>query len=245
MTNFRAFIYNVVFYAWSIGLLSLAVPFYILPSRWTFYLAWFWGKGALLILRLTMGLGHQLKGLENIPEGPVIYASKHQSSWETIAFNTIIRNPHWVVKRELFYIPLFGWYMWKSGVIGLDRSAGASAMRKLLRRAKEIAEKGDPILIFPEGSRTEPGTTGNYQPGVAALYMHLKVPVVPVALNSGVFWARREFAKHAGTITVEFLEPIEPGLDRKTFMARLQDTIEDRASALFNEASKTRESDTI
>ncbi len=237
----RAVLFTILFYGWSLGLLTLCMPFFLLPHRYTFFVARVWGGGAALILRLVNGLSHELRGLENIPEGPVIYAIKHQSSWETIVFNTIIRHPHWVIKRELFFVPIFGWYMWHAGVIGLDRSAGASAMRQLLRQAKVIADRGDPILIFPEGSRTEPGVSGEYQPGVAALYSILKLPVVPVALNSGVYWARREFAKHPGKIVVEFLPPIEPGLDRKVFMATLQDKIEERAGALYLEAKKERE----
>jgi 1-acyl-sn-glycerol-3-phosphate acyltransferase len=137
-----------------------------------------------------------------------------------------------VLKRELLHIPMFGWYMRKVGMIAVDRSRGASALKQMVREAQATFAAGRSIAIFPEGTRTAPGEHKPYQPGVAALYTQLGVPVVPIALNSGLFWGRKAFLKKPGTITLQILPAIPPGLDRKTFMKRLESSIEDASKAL-------------
>jgi 1-acyl-sn-glycerol-3-phosphate acyltransferase len=147
-----------------------------------------------------------------------------------------LNYPAFVLKRELLSIPLFGWYLRKVGMIAVDRAAGASALRNMARQASEAFAEGRSILIFPEGTRVPPGESRPYHPGVAALYTQLKVPVVPVALNSGLFWGRRSFVKRPGTVTVQFLPPIPPGLDRKAFMRELESRIEAAAMVLSKTA---------
>ena len=137
-----------------------------------------------------------------------------------------------MLKKELLSIPLFGWFLKRAGMIAVDRKGGASALRSMARQATETLESGRSILIFPEGTRVAPGQTRPYQPGVAALYTQQKVPVVPVALNSGLFWGRRAFFKKPGTIVVQILPPIPPGLDRKAFMRDLESRIEPASAAL-------------
>ena len=175
--------------------------------------------------------------IERIPKQderltPAIYAAKHQSAWETLFLSRYLGFPAFVLKQELLSIPLFGWFLKKSGMIAVDRKGGASALRAMARQATETLESGRSILIFPEGTRVPPGQTRPYQPGVAALYTQQKVPLVPVALNSGLFWGRRAFIKKSGTIVVEILPPIPPGLDRKAVMKELENRIETAAKAL-------------
>jgi 1-acyl-sn-glycerol-3-phosphate acyltransferase len=130
------------------------------------------------------------------------------------------------MKRELFWLPFFGWYTKKYGAIGIDRGAGGAAIRQLMKDARKSVAAGRPIIIFPEGTRTPPGKIGDYQSGIAALYGDLKIPVVPIALNSGMYWPRRKLIRRPGVITLRFLSPIPPGLPRKEFMERLESEIE-------------------
>jgi 1-acyl-sn-glycerol-3-phosphate acyltransferase len=138
----------------------------------------------------------------------------------------LFKRPAFVLKRELTWIPFFGWFLLRGGMIPVDRAAGGTALRRLLRRAKQAAADGRSVVIYPEGTRTAPGASRPYQPGVAALYEHLRLPVVPVALNSGLFWGRRSFLKRPGTITLEILEPISPGLGRRPFTEELERRLE-------------------
>ena len=175
--------------------------------------------------------------LENLPSGPVIIASKHQSSWETLAFVKLFPDAAIVMKRELVFIPIVGWAMARAGHIAVERGDGALAMRSLLRQAKAVVAEGRSILIFPEGTRTAVDVRQDYQMGTAALYRHLGVPVVPVALNSGLFWGRRKWVKRPGTITVQVLPPIGPGqgFSRWQFMDALRQRIEGATARLVRE----------
>jgi 1-acyl-sn-glycerol-3-phosphate acyltransferase len=169
--------------------------------------------------------------------GPAVYALKHQSAWETIAFPALAPPISGVLKRDLLVIPIYGWYMRRLGMVPIDRSAGAGAIRELMRRAKDETARGRSIMIMPEGTRLPPGRAGRYHPGVAAIYGHLGLPVVPVALNSGLFWGRRSLVLKPGTVTMEFLEPIPPGMERAAFMALLQERIETASERLRIEAA--------
>src|SRR4029077_9348061 len=164
--------------------------------------------------------------------GPVIFACKHQSSWETLAFSRLVPNSAIVLKRELLFIPIVGWAMARVGTIAVERGDGAAALRGLVRQAKAAIAEGRSILIFPEGTRTPVGSQRAYQVGTAALYRQLGVPVVPVALNSGLFWGRRQFIKWPGVIDVEVLPPLQPGLGREAFMATLRERIEAASARL-------------
>jgi 1-acyl-sn-glycerol-3-phosphate acyltransferase len=147
-------------------------------------------------------------------------------------FPLLLDEPAYVLKRELMSVPLFGAYLKRCGMIAVDRQGGGPALKRMLAAARAAAADGRPILIYPEGTRTAPGQRRPYHPGVAALYGDLGLPVVPVALNSGLFWGRRSFRKRSGTITIEFLAPIAPGLPRRVFMERLQGSIEEASARL-------------
>jgi 1-acyl-sn-glycerol-3-phosphate acyltransferase len=157
---------------------------------------------------------------------------KHQSAWDTLAVPVIFRDPVIVIKRELGWIPIYGWFARKAGMIPIDRGGGAQALKRMLAAAERAASQGRPILIFPEGTRTAVGERRPYHPGVAALYRQLGLPLVPVALDSGLFWGRREFLKRPGRITVEILPPIPPGRDRRAVIGELEQAIEGATARL-------------
>jgi 1-acyl-sn-glycerol-3-phosphate acyltransferase len=234
----RALAFNLAFIAWTTLVAVGCLPALLLPREATYTVSRLWARGVLALLAVLVGLRHEVRGAERVPDGPVIFAVKHQSAWETIAFALLIPRFAGVYKRELLRIPIYGWYMWRAAMIPIDRSAGAVALRKMLRRARAAVAEGRPIVVMPEGTRVAPGAQRPYHSGVAALYLDLGLPVVPVALNSGYFWARRAFIKRPGTIVFEYLEPIAPGLDRGAFMALLQQRIEAAAAALAPDMSK-------
>jgi 1-acyl-sn-glycerol-3-phosphate acyltransferase len=232
MTTLRALLFNICYFTWTISIHVICLPILLGPRSWTVAAGRVWIHVSFWLLRLIVGLDHREIGIENVPKGPAIIAVKHQSAWETLYLSLALHHPAFVLKRELIWIPLFGWYLKKVGMIAIDRSAKAAALKAMVRQSEAAFAKGLQVLIFPEGTRVAPGQHKPYQPGIAALYSQLKVPVVPVALNSGLFWGRKAFLKRGGTITVEYLPAIPPGLDRKTFMARLEHDIETASNRL-------------
>ncbi|PKQ03516.1 MAG: 1-acyl-sn-glycerol-3-phosphate acyltransferase [Alphaproteobacteria bacterium HGW-Alphaproteobacteria-12] len=210
------------------------IPLFLCPRRWTLWAIVGWSKLTLWLLKALAGTGYIVRG--NLPEGGVLVASKHQSMWDTIVMTAIFNDPAIVMKRELLWIPFYGWYARKAGMIAIDRSAGPTAIRRLVAQGKAAVAAGRPVVIFPEGTRAAPGKKHDYKPGVAALYRQLGVTCVPAAVNSGLFWGRRGFTRKPGTIVLEFLEPIPAGLDRKSFMATLETRIEGAATRLAADA---------
>lgn len=234
----RSFFFNVGWYAGTTIIAIVGSPILLMPRR--FVVAWslFWIDFCLWWLRITCRLTHRVGGLENMPAGPVIFACKHQSSWETLAFSRLFPGAATVMKRELVLIPVVGWAMARVGNIAVERGDGSKALRGLVKQAKATLAEGRSILIFPEGTRVAVGDERPYQVGTAALYRQLGVPVVPVALNSGLFWGRRKFIKRPGVIDVEILPAIPPGLGRDAFMATLRDRIEGATNRLVTAARK-------
>jgi 1-acyl-sn-glycerol-3-phosphate acyltransferase len=228
----RSLLFNAGFFVWTAIVVTGGMLLLPLPWRRMHRIGRFWAGGALFMLRHLIGLDWRLEGKANMPQGPAIYASKHQSTWDTLIFALLLPDCAYVLKRELFFAPLFGQLLQRSRPIGIDRSAGASALKRMVTEAVRAVADGRSIVIFPEGTRTGPTERRAYQPGVAALYQRLGLPVVPVALDSGRFWGRRMFVKQPGTITVRMLPPIAPGLDRRAFMAELEDRIEAACRAL-------------
>jgi 1-acyl-sn-glycerol-3-phosphate acyltransferase len=222
----RSFAFNVGWYLGSVLIALAGAPLLLGPRRMVVAWARLWIAFVLWWLRATCGLTHRIVGLENLPAGPAIIACKHQSSWETLAFTLLFGDIAIVLKRELLFIPVVGWAMARAGNIAVARGDGAAALRGLVRQAKATIAEGRSIVIFPEGTRVALGDQRPYQVGTAALYRQLGVPVVPMALNSGLFWGRRQWVKRPGVITLEILPPIPPGLSRKAFMETLRDRIE-------------------
>ena len=237
----RSLSFNI---GWYVGTTIIAIvgsPILLMPRRCVVAWSLFWIDFCLGWLRLICRLTHRVRGMENLPAGAVIFACKHQSSWETLAFSRLFPNSATVLKRELLFIPIVGWAMARAGNIAVERGDGAAALRGLVRQARAAIAEGRSILIFPEGTRTPVGSQRPYQVGTAALYRQLGVPVVPVALNSGLFWGRRQFIKWPGVIDVEVLPAIPPGLGRAAFMATLRDRIEGATARLVEGAQRRNE----
>ena len=235
----RSLAFQSAFYAWTAGLGLLTLPVLLLPRPVVLAVARLWIDGTFRLLSNLVGLTYEIRGEEHRAKGPAIYAVKHQSAWDTLALMRLFRDPAVVIKGELLWMPFVGWYLIRLGMIPIDRRAGAGALRRMVRMARQRLAAGRDVVVFPEGTRTAPGEEHPYRPGVAALYASLGVPVVPVALNSGLYWARREFAKRPGRIVVAMRAAIAPGLDRKPFMNLLRERIESETALLNEEARGT------
>jgi 1-acyl-sn-glycerol-3-phosphate acyltransferase len=229
---------TVCFYVWSIFMGLLMVPMVLLPRRVFRLFVLLWAGGNSLIFRVVVGIRVEIRGREHIPVGPAIVASKHQSEWETNIFLRLLTDPVYIMKKELGYIPGYGLYARKMNMIFIDRSGYAKTLRKLVTDARKIVESGRAVVIFPEGTRVDPGKKLPYRPGIAALYNDLDLLVVPVVHNSGLCWPKKSFRKYAGTIVLQFLPPIEPGLRRQEFMTRLESEMEQAADKLMAETYK-------
>jgi 1-acyl-sn-glycerol-3-phosphate acyltransferase len=232
----RSAVFNLALWSWTGIMLVAAMPWLAFPPRFMLAHSRAWMRGVQFLLTSFVGLDYEVRGRPSGPLPPAIFALKHQSAWETLAVHLLLDGAAIALKRELTQIPLFGWTLLHAGMIRVDRRGGPRALRSLVEGGRAALARGSPIVIFPEGTRVPPGERRPYQPGVAALYRHLDCPVVPVALNSGVFWPRRSFLKRPGRIVVEFLPTIEPGLERKAFMAELRNRLEPATDRLVVEA---------
>jgi 1-acyl-sn-glycerol-3-phosphate acyltransferase len=234
----RSVLYNVLFYLNLVVFLIAAIPTYWLPYRCIVEVAKAWGRTSTWLLRVICGTRVEITGIEKIPWGPLLVASKHQSTWETFGIIALFTDPAFILKRELLWLPLFGWFLWKGRMIPVDRGARAQALAGIARDAKACFADGRQIIIFPEGTRRPAGAEPSYKYGVVHLYAETGVPCLPVALNSGLFWPRRSMMRYPGTIRVEILDPIPPGLDKQTFAARLRETIEEATARLIAEGER-------
>ena len=237
MNRLRALAFYTAFFGLTALFGAAGLPLLLAPRRWVMRFGRVWARCVLALLRTIIGLDGEIRGLEHIPSGPSIIAMKHQSAWDTLILPLILDDFAVVLKRELLFVPFYGWYAARAGSIAIDRRGGAGALRHMVRAARRAAAAGRPVVIFPEGTRTAPGQRLIYQPGVAALYQALGLPVVPAAVNSGLFWGRRSFVKRPGRITLAFLEPIPPGLPRRRLMRELEGRIEAGTAALEREGS--------
>jgi 1-acyl-sn-glycerol-3-phosphate acyltransferase len=234
----RSVVFNVLFYINAVLHVIAAIPTYALRRRDFFAVAHSWAHTSNFLLRVIVGTKVEIRGAEKIPPGALLVASKHQSVWETFTLLTLFDDPAYVFKRELLWIPVFGWYAWKSRMIPVDRKARGGVIASMVARAKEEFARGRQILIFPEGTRTAPGAPPAYKQGLTHLYAACDVPCLPVALNSGLFWPRRKFLRYPGTIVLEVLDPIPPGLARDAFSTRVQQTIEEASNRLLADGER-------
>jgi len=171
-----------------------------LPFRWRFHFVTYWTRFNLWWLKTTCGLSYRLEGREHIPERPAIVMCKHQSAWETLALQLVFEPQVWVLKRELLWVPFFGWGLAMMRPIAIDRKAGRQAVAQIVEQGKRRLREGSWVVIFPEGTRVAPGRRKRYRPGGAVLAQKSGFPIVPVAHNAGEFWPRRSFLKRPGTI---------------------------------------------
>ena len=232
MIVIRSLLYVALFYLWTALVAVVCTPILLGPSSWTLAMFHLWGRGVVRLLAVC-GVRVEVRGGEHIPTGPALVAPKHQCMLDVFAQFTWLPASVFVMKKELNWIPWFGWYAAKVGTIDIDRGAGASALKQMVREAKALFARGRQVVIFPEGHRGEPGIAGEYKPGVAALYRELAVPVHPVATNSGVHWPAHGLIRRPGTIVFEYLEPIPPGLKRAEFMRMLEARIETASNKLL------------
>jgi 1-acyl-sn-glycerol-3-phosphate acyltransferase len=232
----RSVVFNVLFYLNTLIFLIIGLPTFVMPYQAIVEVAKTWGRVNLFLLRVVAGVKFELRGRDKIPPGALIVASKHQSAWETFALMHLFKSPAFVMKRELLWIPVFGWLMLKGRMVGVDRSAGMRALISLAAAARAELARGRQLIIFPEGTRRPVGAEPAYKSGIAFLYAQAGVPCLPLALNSGVFWPRRSILRRPGTVVVEILDPIPPGLDKNSFVTRLQQAIEPATAHLIAEA---------
>jgi 1-acyl-sn-glycerol-3-phosphate acyltransferase len=231
----RSALFNVVFYVNLVLFLVLGSGFFFTPRKWSIRALQTWARSSLFWLRLIAGIRMEVRGAGNIPAGPCLLAGKHQSFWETFAVLPLVDDPAMVLKKELTYIPFFGWFIYKFRMIPVERTAGTQALRALMDAADKAIADGRQVVIMPEGTRRAPDDPPDYKPGAAAVYGKLGVPCVPFALNSGLFWPRRQFLRRPGTIVISFLPAIPSDLPRKQFQVRLQEAIEAETAKLVAE----------
>jgi 1-acyl-sn-glycerol-3-phosphate acyltransferase len=235
----RSFAFNMLFYLNTALWLIIALPTFFMPYRAILAVAKAWSRTNLVLLRVVAGIDYEIRSREKIPHGAAIVAAKHQSAWETFALLPLFDNPLFIVKRELQWIPIFGWLMIKGRMVPVDRGAGSQALAAMAERARVELARGRQLIIFPEGTRRPAGAKPRYKFGVAHLYAAEGVPCVPLALNSGLFWPRRSLMLRPGTVIVEILDPIAPGLDKDVFFKRLQDEIETATARLIAEVGRS------
>jgi 1-acyl-sn-glycerol-3-phosphate acyltransferase len=240
----RSLLFNLCFYLNTCFWLIVALPTFFMPYHAIIFIAKTWGRVNLVLLRVICGIDYEIRGREKIPRGALIAASKHQSAWETFALLPLFDSPTFIMKRELQWIPIFGWLTIKGRMVAVDRSKGSQAIADMAERARLELARGRQLIIFPEGTRRAVGAEPRYKSGVVYLYSAEGVPVLPIALNSGVFWPRRSFLRHPGTVVVEILDGIAPGLEKDAFFQRLQQEIEGATARLVAEAEKSESSPT-
>jgi 1-acyl-sn-glycerol-3-phosphate acyltransferase len=236
----RSLAFSALFYGNVIVHTVVALPALALPHRIHLACIRSYARTSLWLLRVICGTTVEWRGRDKLPQGACIVACKHQSAWETFALYDLLDDPTYILKRELMWIPLFGWHMRKAGLIAIDRSAGLAALSRMTARARRELGRGRQVVIFPEGTRRPPRAEPSYRPGVAYLYGKAGVACVPLALNSGLFWPRRSLLRFPGTVVVEVLDPIAPGLDSRAFLIRLENVLEEASTRLIQESKSPR-----
>lgn len=235
----RSLLFKICFVLATLAEMLLFAPFYFfLPHKAAWFVPRFWARSVFWLQKHIIGLDYHFEGLENLPQSAYIIAAKHQSAWETMALPLILPDPTFILKRELLWIPFFGWYLAKMGMVPINRGAPLQALRDLINKSHEKVAQNRQIVIFPEGTRKEAGEAAEYKAGVYPLYADLNLPIVPVALNAGLYWSKKRFCLYPGTIRCRFLPPIAPGLKRKDFMQKLENVIEGECRLLLREAAQ-------
>jgi len=236
----RSLLFHVGFLTWAIianvGLLWVLV----LPRKTVVRFITYYFRGNLPIERYLAGITYEVRGLENIPEGPCVIASKHQSTFETLMMHILLGDPAIVLKRELMWIPLWGWYQARSGMIPIDRGAHGKAMLSMVDNAGKAVAEGRKIVVYPQGTRVRPGVRKPYKVGAAAIAQRYDLPVVPLALNTGMFWPRRSFWVYPGKVIFEFLPPLPKGGSVTDMTRKLEEILEPASQRLCEEVTAVR-----
>jgi 1-acyl-sn-glycerol-3-phosphate acyltransferase len=235
MIVLRSAVYLTFFVVWTGIVWIVSVPTFLMHRRFLREAMRFWAAGLETGLGVICDIRVEIRGRQWVPTGPALVAPKHQCMFDTVVPFTALRDACFVMKKELMIIPFYGWYSTKGRMIVVDREGHSKALKQLVADARDRIADGRQVVIFPEGTRKEPGSPPNYKPGIAALYRDLGLPVVPVATNSGVHWPPKGFIRRPGTIVFEYLEPIPAGLKRADFMRILQERIETASDRLLEQ----------
>lgn len=227
MAFLRSLVFMLAFWLnTAIQMIVFTPVYFVAPRTVSWKIVHNWSRSNCWLMRVIVGTRFEVHGSKNLPEGGYILAPKHQSAWDTFALLPWLDDPVYILKRELMWIPLFGWYVARMGMIAINRGDRETSVAKVNAGLQAAMRNGRQLLIYPEGTRVRPGGEPRYKSGISHLYVAAGVPVVPVAHNAGLFWPKRGIMKYPGTIKVEFLEPIAPGLERKLFMETLIERIE-------------------
>lgn len=237
MIVLRSILFNLAFYINLIAqMIVLSPAYFLLPRKKAMMVPKNWARSNHWLFDKIVGTSFEIEGLENIPKGQgYILAPKHQSLWDTYALLPWQDDPFFILKRELTWIPLFGWYILKQRMVPVDRGARGRVMAAVMERAKAEMKSGRQLIIYPEGTRRPPGAPPEYKYGIARLYRDLQVPVLPVVMHPGLFWPRRKFLRYPGHFKVRILPPIPAGLEPDDFLAHLVDVMETASDKLLLE----------
>ena len=236
MMALRSYLFVAWLYGWMAICGILYLPTMLLPRVAAQRCIRLYAQIIRVGLKLICNIDTEIRGREHIPQGPFLYAGKHHCMLDIFIPFIVTSDPAIVLKRELLFYPFLGWYALKTQMIPIDRAGTSKTLKAMIAAAKDRAAKGRPIVIFPEGTRTEPGAAPDYKPGVAAIYRDLDGPCWPVATNSGVHWPAHGFRRYPGTVVFEFLEPVPAGLKRPEFMGQLEEKIEGASGAMLQPA---------
>jgi 1-acyl-sn-glycerol-3-phosphate acyltransferase len=241
MILIRSIIFNALFYINLIAMMIIFTPYYFVVSREK---AWFvpklWARINHWLLDKIIGCKYKIDGLEHIKHEACIIAPKHQSFWDAYAFVPFIPDAIYILKRELMWIPLFGWYVGKMKMIPVHRGSRSVALKSIIRGAAPGIAENRQIMIYPEGTRRAPGDVPSYKFGIAYLYTELKLPVIPIAHVAGLYWPRRKFLRYPGTIKCRVLPAIQPGLSSSDFLKELERVTEAACDELLIEAATSK-----
>lgn len=236
----RSTIFNIVFYGFTAISCVLCLPFLFLPKKDAMWAVRLFVHSTRFFEKCILSLDYEVRGLENLPKGSCVIAAKHESAFETTKLNILFDDPAIILKRELLRIPLWGRFLAKIEPIAIDRSQGKEAMDQIITGARRVQAQGRPIVIFPQGTRVSPWkkiTERPYKIGAARMALETGLPLIPMALNSGMFWPRNSWLKHPGKVIFEFLPPISlTSGDVAAITRDLEARLESASDALHNEA---------
>jgi len=236
----RSNIFMILFSLWSFFVFIVFFPVLILFPNTVLKFAYVWAKGLTILAKIFCNIDFEVRGIEHT-EGneAMIIASKHQSAWETVVMYLVLKRPLYVFKKELLKIPIFGFYLRAVKCITIDRSKGTASLKSMLKQAKERVKENRQIIIYPEGTRVKPKEKSKYHSGVGAIYSATNTKVVPMVLNSGIFWPKKGSICKSGKIIFQFLPPIESGMDKREFLTHLEDVMEKASDKLIDESNAT------
>ncbi|MBU0860159.1 MAG: 1-acyl-sn-glycerol-3-phosphate acyltransferase [Alphaproteobacteria bacterium] len=240
ITAIRSTLFNILMYGVTAIMCILCLPGLLLPPEKRMGIVRLFVGTVYLLERHVLRLDYEVRGAEHLPaSGSYLVAAKHESAYETMKLHIIWPNPSIVLKRELLRIPLWGRYLAMIGPIAIDRSSGKESIAQIIEGALRVKAEGRPMVIFPQGTRVHPDITTTEKPyriGVARMQEATQLPIIPLALNTGVFWPKHKWRKQSGTVIFEFLPPMPPGNDAKITIAALEQTLESASARLRDEA---------